>query len=37
VAGNAGSGLGIVAQMEEGDDAALNVTYVQNRGYPFGV
>lgn len=33
----AGSKLGIVAQMESGADADLNVTYVQSRGYPQGV
>lgn len=34
---NSGSGLGIVAQMEAGGPADLNVTYVNNRGYPEGV
>jgi hypothetical protein len=32
-----GSGLGIVVQMETGGPGALNVTYVQNRGYWEGV
>jgi hypothetical protein len=36
-ASNAGSGLGIVAQMEAGGPADLNVTYVNNRGYAEGV
>lgn len=34
---NSGSGLGIVVQMEAGGPADLNVTYVNNRGYPEGV
>lgn len=36
-AANDGSGLGIVAQMAAGGPADLNVTYVNNRGYPEGV
>jgi hypothetical protein len=34
---NPGSGLGLVAQMEDAGPDDLNVTYVNNRGYPEGV
>jgi len=34
---NSGSGLGIIVQMDAGGPAVLNVTYVNNRGYPEGV
>jgi hypothetical protein len=34
---NSGSGYGIIVQMEAGGPADLNVTYINNRGYPEGV
>jgi hypothetical protein len=34
---NSGSGYGLIAQMEAGGPADLNVTYINNRGYPEGV
>jgi hypothetical protein len=36
-AANGGSGYGIVAMTETGGPTSLNVTYINNRGYPEGV